>query len=76
MEKTITDFKDLLNERESKFKKLYQKDISYKREEDEIVEDFLNDPRRKAYHDLRRESKGNKHEEEIFMKTQNEIFNQ
>jgi len=47
MEQIISDFKDLLQEREDKLRDLREQDLSTKREEDEIQEDFYTDPRRK-----------------------------
>lgn len=75
MEQIIKNFKKLLLERQIKFEKLHEKTISTERERDEIQDDFLNDPSRKAYHDLRRSVKGNPQLEKEFMETQNNVFN-
>jgi len=75
MEQVIKHFKELLLDRQRKLEKLSQKNISTERERDEIQDDFLNDPRRKAYHVLRRTVKGNPQLEKEFMETQNNVFN-
>lgn len=75
MEQIIKNFKELLLERQEKLEKLSQKNISTERERDEIQEDFLDDSRRKAYHDLRKSVKGDFAKENEFMKYQDQIFN-
>ncbi|MCF8391503.1 MAG: hypothetical protein K9H12_12470 [Bacteroidales bacterium] len=75
MEQVIKHFKELLLDRQEKLEKLSQKNISTERERDEIQDDFLNDPRRKAYHDLRKSVKGDSAKEKEFMKYQDQIFN-
>ena len=75
MEQIISDFKDLLQEREDKLRDLREQDLSTKREEDEIQEDFYTDPRRKTYHDLRKQVKGLEDQETQFMEVQNRVFN-
>ncbi|NVO12275.1 MAG: hypothetical protein HXX16_20125 [Bacteroidales bacterium] len=76
MDKIISDFKTLLEEREEKLKNLFQQGLSTKREEDEIQEDFNSDSRRIKYHDLRRSLKGKIALQKKFMEIQNQIFNQ
>ena len=76
MEQIIKDFRDLLLERQKKFDKLSESNISTEREKDEIQDDFWNDPRRIAYHKLRRHIKFSKIDENQFMDLQNKIFNE
>lgn len=75
MEQIIKDFRDLLLERQKRYENLSEKNISTEREKDEIQDDFLNDPRRIAYHNLRRFVKGNLVKEKEFMEYQDKIFN-
>ena len=75
MEQIISDFKNLLLEREEKLRNLTERSISSRREEDEIQEDFNNDDRRKNYHDLRKRVKGMVEQEAQFMEIQNRVFN-
>ena len=75
MEQIIKDFRDLLLERQKRYENLSEKNISTEREKDEIQDDFLNDPRRIAYHKLRRFVKGNLVKEKEFMEYQDKIFN-
>jgi len=75
MEQIIKDFRDLLLERQGKYDKLSEKNISTEREKDEIQDDFWNDQRRNAYHNLRKKVKGNTIKEKEFMEVQNKVFN-
>jgi len=74
MEQIISDFRKLLEEREEKLSQLTQSNWSAMRK-DEIQEDFICDPRRQAYHDLRKKIKGDLNAEGKFMEFQNRIFN-
>jgi hypothetical protein len=75
MEQILKDFRDLLLERQEKYEKLSEKNISTEREKDEIQDDFLNDSRRNTYHNLRRSVKGNSAIEKEFMEYQDKVFN-
>lgn len=75
MEQIIKDFRDLLLERQKRYENLSERNISTEREKDEIQDDFLNDPRRIEYHNLRRLVKGNLVKEKEFMEYQDKVFN-
>lgn len=58
MEQIISDFRKLLEESEEKLNQLTQSNLSTMRKRDEIQRDFIYDPRRQAYHNLRKTIKG------------------
>lgn len=77
IEKTVDDYRSALEERESKFRQLKGdgNGLVSKIEVDEIENDFVEDPRRKTYHDLRNQAKTDEQLQQKIMDAQRIIFN-